>query len=102
MKRCLMRNPRKLAALAALVASTCAASLVMADDGGEHSRHVLLISIDGMHALDFQNCSANGTCPHLAALGTTGINYKRTSTSKPSDSFPGLMAIVTGGTPKLV
>jgi hypothetical protein len=55
-----------------------------------------------MHALDFQNCAANGTCPNLAALAVTGVNYKRTSTSKPSDSFPGLMAIVTGGTPKLV
>jgi Type I phosphodiesterase / nucleotide pyrophosphatase len=99
-----MRIQRKFAALAVLAVSASAASLVMADDGWEHSRnsHVLLISIDGMHALDFQNCAANGTCPNLAALATTGINYKRTSTSKPSDSFPGLMAIVTGGTPKLV
>ncbi len=66
------------------------------------NRHVLLISIDGMHALDLQNCVAAKTCPNLAALTETGINYTRTSTSKPSDSFPGLMAIVTGGTPKLV
>src|ERR1700686_607671 len=68
-------------------------------------RHVLLISVDGMHAVDFLNCSkgiagANGGepyCPNLAALGTTGINYLETSTSKPSDSFPGLTAIVSGG-----
>jgi hypothetical protein len=75
-----------------------------ADDDFHHSgnRHVLLISIDGMHALDLQNCVAARTCPNLAALTETGINYARTSTSKPSDSFPGLMAIVTGGTPKLV
>lgn len=66
------------------------------------NKHVLLISIDGMHALDFQNCAQHNTCPNLAALGRTGINYTRTSTSKPSDSFPGLMAIVTGGTPKTV
>ena len=99
-----MRIQRRLAALAALAVSTCVASLATADDGWDHSRdrHVLLISIDGMHVLDFQNCAANGTCPNMAALGATGINYKRTSTSKPSDSFPGLMAIVTGGTPKLV
>src|SRR5579863_1637529 len=68
---------------------------------GEDS-HVLLISIDGMHALDYENCVSANTCPNLAALGTTGVNYTRTSTSRPSDSFPGLMAIVTGGTPKLV
>ena len=65
-------------------------------------RRVLLISIDGMHAADYENCVAANTCPNLAALGRTGINYTRTSTSKPSDSFPGLMALVTGGTPKLV
>jgi len=73
-------------------------------------RHVLLISIDGMHALDFQNCSkgiagVNGGspyCPNLAALGDTGVNYLDTSTSKPSDSFPGLMAMVTGGSPRTV
>ncbi|MBV8818453.1 MAG: alkaline phosphatase family protein [Acidobacteriaceae bacterium] len=64
--------------------------------------HVLLISIDGMHALDYLNCVKGGYCPNLAALGNTGVNYTRTSTSKPSDSFPGLMALVSGGTPKTV
>lgn len=65
-------------------------------------RHVLLISIDGMHAVDYENCVKAGTCPNLAELGKTGVNYTRTSTSRPSDSFPGLMALVTGGTPKTV
>ncbi len=73
-------------------------------------QHVLLISIDGMHSLDYQNC-ANGVsgvnggapyCPNLAALGTIGSTYLNASTSKPSDSFPGLMAIVSGGSPKSV
>jgi hypothetical protein len=72
-------------------------------------QRVLLISIDGMHAVDFLNC-ANGIsttnnnqpyCPAIAALGVTGINYVAASTSKPSDSFPGLTAIVTGGSPAL-
>jgi Type I phosphodiesterase / nucleotide pyrophosphatase len=80
-------------------------------DGDDHSiRHVLLISIDGMHALDLINC-ANGIsgvnggspyCPSLAALKETGVDYLDTSTSKPSDSFPGLMALVTGGSPRNV
>ena len=64
--------------------------------------HVLLISIDGMHAVDYQNCIKASTCPALAALGPTGVNSTRTTTSRPSDSFPGLMALVTGGTPKSV
>jgi hypothetical protein len=67
-----------------------------------NDRHVLLISIDGMHAVDFENCKAANTCPTLAALGRTGLNYLRTTTSRPSDSFPGLMALVSGGSPKLV
>jgi hypothetical protein len=65
-------------------------------------QHVLLLSVDGMHAVDYLNCANGGYCPNLAALGKTGVNYTRTSTSKPSDSFPGLMALVTGGTPRLV
>jgi hypothetical protein len=72
------------------------------DDDESPIRHVLLISIDGMHALDYKNCVQAGTCPTLAELGETGVNYTHTSTSRPSDSFPGLMALVTGGTPKTV
>ena len=72
------------------------------DDGHRRIRHVLLISIDGMHAVDYANCIASNTCPHLAELGETGVTYTRTSTSRPSDSFPGLMALVTGGTPRTV
>ncbi len=65
-------------------------------------RHVLLISIDGMHAVDYANCVASQTCPTLAALGNHGVNYTRTTTSRPSDSLPGLLALVTGGTPRTV
>src|SRR5690242_19391411 len=71
-------------------------------DRDRDERHVLLISIDGMHAVDFENCVAAGTCPTLAVLGKTGVNYTRTTTSRPSDSFPGLMALVTGGSPRTV
>lgn len=75
---------------------------------GNPIQHVLLISIDGMHAVDYRNCSqgistiADGAqyCPNLASLGTTAYNYVAASTSKTSDSFPGLMAIVTGATPR--
>ncbi len=65
-------------------------------------KRVLLLSIDGMHALDYENCVNGGYCPTLAALGAHGVNYTRTSSSKPSDSFPGLMALVSGGTPRTV
>ena len=74
------------------------------DDGGHpslgHIDHVLLISIDGFHAVDLTNCIASGLCPHLAALARHGVTYANASTTKPSDSFPGMLAQVTGGTPK--
>jgi len=76
-----------------------------ANDGlgeGHKIKHVLLISIDGMHAVDYENCVLSNTCPTLAALGKTGVNYTRTTTSRPSDSFPGLLALVTGGSPRTV
>jgi hypothetical protein len=72
-----------------------------ADDGGSGVyQHVLLLSIDGMHAVDFENCAKGGYCPTLAGLASHGVTYTRTSTSKPSDSFPGLTAIISGGTPR--
>src|SRR5271156_2984002 len=76
--------------------------------GSGKIKHVLLLSIDGMHAVDFYNC-ANGIagvnggepyCPNLAALSPTAINFVNVTSSRPSDSFPGLTALITGGTPK--
>jgi hypothetical protein len=80
-------------------------------DGDAHRiRHVLLISVDGMHALDLLNCTngisgVNGGepyCPNLGELKEHGVNYLDASTSRPSDSFPGLMALVSGGSPRSV
>ncbi len=92
------------------LASVFAAGATLAEDGGNnqgHIKYVLLISIDGMHAVDFANCAKglatvnNGApyCPALATLARTGVNYIAANTSKPSDSFPGLTAIVTGASP---
>ncbi len=68
-------------------------------------KRVLLISIDGMHAVDFANCRAgvegcSPYCPNLAQLAHTGVNYLQALTPRPSDSFPGLTALVTGGLPR--
>lgn len=74
----------------------------------EPYRHILLLSIDGMHAVDYLNCTqglagvhgGQPYCPNLAALGQNGITYSAAATTRPSDSFPGLMTLVTGGTPR--
>jgi hypothetical protein len=102
---------KKLACSGAIAALALSMNVVAAESnavGTEKIKHVLLLSIDGMHAVDYYNCTrgiagANGGdpyCPNLAALGKSGINYVAASASKPSDSAPGLMALVTGGTPK--
>src|SRR3984885_763548 len=101
---------KRAIAVLSLAAACSAASAVAQNSLGQGSfKRVLLVSIDGMHAADFDNCakgvstinSGEPYCPALAALGKTGVNYVAASTSKPSDSFPGLTAIVTGGSPAL-
>ena len=65
---------------------------------GSFSR-VLLISVDGLHAVDlanFVNAHPNST---LADLSRHGVTYSNASTPRPSDSFPGVLALVTGGSP---
>lgn len=71
------------------------------DDGSHHVRHVLLISVDGLHASDVTRCVASGLCPNIETLTDAGTTYANASASEPSDSSPGLMALVTGATPKL-
>jgi hypothetical protein len=100
---------KKILALLSL-AAVCSVGMAVAqsnDFNPGQIKRVLLVSVDGMHAVDFLNC-ANGIstvndgkpfCPAIAALGAHGVNYVAASTSKPSDSFPGLTAIVTGGSP---
>src|SRR3974390_1741002 len=71
------------------------------DDGSSRRvDHVLLVSVDGLHAVDLENCIATKLCPSLANLTNHAVVYPNASATKPSDSFPGLLAQVTGGTPK--
>ena len=103
-----MNLSRRLCIGMPVLALLLAASAFAQDSGS--IKHVLLISIDGMHALDFINCvngitGANGGapyCPNLAELKPNGIDYLYAYTSQPSDSFPGLMALVSGGSPRSV
>ena len=82
-----------------------AGSVVHADSddgilGTRHEiKHVLLISVDGLHALDLANFVATHPDSNLAALSRHGVTYTNNATSSPSDSFPGLAALVTGGSP---
>jgi hypothetical protein len=62
-------------------------------------RHVLLISVDGMHQSDLQWYVANHPNSELAKLATQGRQYTNAQTPVPSDSFPGMVGQVTGGNP---
>src|SRR5262249_11262113 len=71
------------------------------DDLGQNRRikHVLLISVDGLHALDVANYVAAHPGSALAELSRHGIVYSNARTPANSDSFPGLLALITGGSP---
>jgi arylsulfatase A-like enzyme len=63
-------------------------------------RHVLLVSVDGLHAVDAARWTAAHPSSTLAQLARSGVEYTDAHTPTPSDSFPGMLALVTGGTPK--
>ncbi len=97
------RSP-KLLALAAvgLAASTATLPFAASASEDEHGRykHVLLISVDGFHEVDLINYVRSHPRSAMADMLEHGVHYTNASTSKPSDSFPGLTALVTGATPK--
>src|ERR1700746_2262075 len=61
--------------------------------------HVLLISVDGLHQSDLAWYVRAFPKSTLASLVAQGIDYSNASTPFPSDSFPGMVAQVTGGNP---
>jgi hypothetical protein len=63
------------------------------------ARHVLLISVDGLHQSDLTAFIRDHPTSALAGMVRTGVDYTHASTPVPSDSFPGMLAQVTGGAP---
>src|SRR5690242_1819168 len=81
------------------------ASVAMADmpehhDGAKSVKHVLLISVDGLHQSDLAWYVQTHPGSTLAYLATKGVDYSDASTPFPSDSFPGMVGQVTGGNPR--
>ena len=66
---------------------------------GHKIKHVLLISVDGLHALDVANYVVSHPESALAELSEHGVTYSNARTPANLDSFPGLLALVTGGSP---
>jgi len=63
-------------------------------------KHVLLISVDGMHQSDLNWYIAHHPGSELAQLASGGAEFTNNHTSDPSDSDPGGTAIMTGGDPR--
>ena len=87
--------------LARLTVLFCAIAFALPfnSNAATNSPRVLVISVDGMHAIDlalFVKKYPNST---MARLVGTGYNYTSASTPKPSDSLPGNLALCTGGSP---
>jgi hypothetical protein len=61
--------------------------------------HVLLISVDGLHALDVANFVEAHPNSALAELTGHAVTFSNARIPFNSDSFPGLLALVTGGSP---
>jgi hypothetical protein len=61
---------------------------------------VLLVSVDGLHQSDLEWYVQAHPASELARLAGGGARYTGAQTPIPSDSFPGMVAQVTGGNPR--
>ncbi len=87
-----------MAGTALLSASAAASPRAGGGDGGQ-IRHVLLISVDGLHQQDLAWYVRAYPHSALARLNRDGVEYSDAMTPFPSDSSPGMTAQVTGGDP---
>jgi hypothetical protein len=97
-----MRVQRVPVTVASLLATLFVLSPAEAKKPGDSSGtadHVLLVSVDGLHALDVANFVAAHPNSALAELSRHGVTFSNARTPANSDSFPGLLALVTGGSP---
>ena len=63
------------------------------------AKHVLLISVDGLHQTDLAWYIKQHPSSALARLVKGGTEFTNAQTPFPSDSFPGMVGQVTGGNP---
>ena len=89
-----------------LAAGTLAVTLAAAGTGqastgkgNAAAEHVLLLSVDGLHATDLAYYVAHNPSSALAALVGHGVTFVHAQTPFPSDSLPGMVGQFTGGNP---
>ncbi|MEZ0090296.1 alkaline phosphatase family protein [Streptacidiphilus sp. EB129] len=88
--------------LGGAVLAQASAAPVAAANAAAHraaAKHVLLVSVDGLHQSDLTWYIAKHPVSALAKLVHGGVEYTNAKTTTPSDSFPGMVAQATGGGP---
>jgi hypothetical protein len=86
-------------AAAPVVSTATAASATSGTSGHAPAKHVLLLSVDGLHQSDLAYYVAKNPTSALAELVSGGTEYSHAQTTFPSDSFPGMVAQLTGAGP---
>lgn len=100
MSRSHVRLAAVFAAAGALTGVTAVQpSAFAASDHQAPAKHVLLISVDGLHQSDLAWYVSRHPNSALARLVGGGVEYTHARTTTPSDSFPGMVAQATGGGP---
>ncbi len=95
------RHSSRITALVSLAALLITPYCASANPSTTHRiQRVLLVSIDGMHGSDLQRFVATHPSSALGKLSASGITYTNAHAPVPTDSFPGLLALTTGGHPK--
>jgi hypothetical protein len=89
-----------IAGLAAAIAVATTVGGASAHQRKPAARHVLLISVDGLHQSDLVWYVKHHPRSALARLVRQGVEFTNAKTPFPSDSFPGMVGQVTGGNPK--
>src|SRR6266852_4296654 len=89
-----------VAAAAARAATALPATSVSGGAVSPAARHVLLLSVDGLHQSDLAWYVTTHPSSALAKLVHGGVEFTNAQTPFPSDSFPGMVGQVTGGNPK--
>jgi Type I phosphodiesterase / nucleotide pyrophosphatase len=100
----MFRLPKRVFSLACGIGVLATAALavgpVSASAKASNVKHVLLISVDGLHQTDLMWYIEHNPNSTLAGLVRGGVEFTNAHTPFPSDSFPGMTAPMTGGNPR--
>src|SRR5713226_6821328 len=99
----MLKRPFSMLLLLIALVGTTATTAAMAKtdtNGRPAAKHVLLLSVDGLHQSDLSWYVDRHPSSALAQLVRHGVEFAHAQTPFPSDSFPGMVGQVTGGNPK--